>query len=209
MKLVKQNLGKWIIATIIFVCGILCIVAGAALKDGSFGTGQDALDAISLILGITFIVVGSLSVLLAGFLALTTKKGFMTIALPGAIVLALGISLVVDRYVGELLIILVTIIPYLLIAIGAVLLLEATFGCIKAGRAKKIKSVLVSVIVLAVVGLTAVILGALCVGDNPVIDVNVQLIVFGIMVMIEGLVQFLLTFFKLPDAIVTVVSIEE
>ena len=71
---------------------------------------------------------------------------------------------------------------------------------------KNVKAVLVGVIVGMVIGVVAIVLGALCVGENPVIAQNVQLIVFGIVVCLLAVLLVVLTFVKLPDAVVVVVK---
>ena len=58
--------------------------------------------------------------------------------------------------------------------------------------------------VAIVIGVVALVLGALCVGNDPVIPQNVQLIVFGIVVVLVGLFQLLSTFIKMPETVVVV-----
>lgn len=204
MSLVKQNLGKWIQAAIILVCGILCIVAGAAMGGNNPEAAGDALNGISLTIGIVLIVVGSLSFCLAVFASVLSKKGFALIAFPGALIIALGISLVVAKYAAALIDILLTVVPYLLIAIGVVILVDAILKLVAAIKAKKTSQLLVSLIVSFIVATVAIVLGFLCVGNDPVIAKNVQLIVFGIVVVLNGVAQFVSTFYKLPDTILVV-----
>lgn len=187
MKLVRQNLSKWILAAIVLVCGILCIVAGASINNGG---AAGAADAISMVLGITLIIVGSLSVALAVFVTVSEKKGFATVALAGAVVLAIGISLVVGKYAFDLIGLFLYIIPYLLLALGIVLVADSVFKCVFA------RKFLVSVVVALCVGVVAIVLGALCVGNDPVIKQDVQLIVFGVIVVLTALLQFAVPFLK-------------
>ena len=91
MQFVKERLGKWITAAIIIVVGILCIVAGAAMGGNDPETAKNALDGISITLGVILIVVGALALALGVVVTILAKKGFLVVALPGAIVLALGI----------------------------------------------------------------------------------------------------------------------
>lgn len=183
MKLVRQNLSKWILAAIVLVCGILCIVVGAT-QDGG------AEDAISMVLGITLIIVGSLAVALAVFVTVTEKKGFAVIALAGASTLAVGVSLVVSKYAAGLIGLIITVAPYLLLAIGVVLVVDSIFKCVFA------RKFLVSVVVALCVGVVAIVLGALCVGNDPVIKRDVQFIVFGVIVVLTALLQFAVPFLK-------------
>ena len=74
---------------------------------------------------------------------------------------------------------------------------------------KNVKGVLIGVIVGMVVGATAIVLGALCIGDDPVIAYGAQLIVFGIIVCLIAVLQVVLTFVKVPDAVIAVVAVEK
>ena len=208
MEFIKERLGKWIQAAIIIVIGILCIVAGVKFGGNAWENAMaadDVVNAISLTLGITMIVVGSLSLILAFLtIALTQGKGFAAVALPGAGMLAVGVSLVVVKYAFTLISLLIAVVPYVLIAVGAVIFLDACFTLVRAIKAKKVGAVLVSVIASFVVAAGAIVIGALCIGDDPVIKANVQLIVFGIIVTLVGALQLLATFVKMPDTVVVV-----
>lgn len=207
MTFIAERLGKWIQAAIILVVGILCIVAGAKLGSNDINAiinAQDTLDAISMTLGIVMIVVGSLSLCMAIFAFVVVKKGFAQVALPGAILLAIGISMVVLLYAYTFIDLLLKVVPYLLLAIGGVILLDAIFNLVKAILAKKVKEALVGIIVAFIVAAGAIVLGALCIGSDPVIKYGVQLIVFGIVVALTGALEFLLTFVKVPDTVVVV-----
>ena len=202
MSFVKERLGKWIEAAIILTVGILCIVAGAKMGGNDWEAAKNALDSISLVLGIILIVVGSLAVVLGIVVVLLAKKGFLPVALPGGVLLAFGISLVVGKYAASLIGLFLYVLPFLLICVGAVILGEAIFTLVFAIKDKKVKSVLVLVIVFAIVAITAIVLGALCLGDDPVIKTNVQLIVFGIVLILMALLQVLSTFVKMPTVVV-------
>ena len=204
MQFVRERLGKWIGAAIIIVVGLLCIVAGAAMGGNDLSAAKDSLDAISLVIGIILIIVGSLSVCLAIIAGIVAKKSFAAVAIPGGFLLAIGISLVVAKYAASLIGLLLTVIPYLLIVLGAIILLDAIYTLVRAIIAKEVGKVIVAVIFGIVLGVGAIVLGALCVGSDPVIKYGVQLIVFGIIVVLEGVFQVLATFIKLPDAVVIV-----
>ena len=209
MQFVKERLGKWITAAIIIVVGILCIVAGAAMGGNDPETAKNALDGISITLGVILIVVGALALALGVVVTILAKKGFLVVALPGAIVLALGISLVVAKYGASLISILLTVIPYLLICIGAVIFIDAIINLVQGIIKKEVKAILVAVIVAIAVSVAAIVLGALCVGSDPVIKWGVQLIVFGIIVCLIGVLEVVLTFVKVPDVVVAVVKTEK
>ena len=209
MIFVKERLGKWITAAIIIVVGILCIVAGAAMGGNDPETAKNALDGISITLGVILIVVGALALALGVVVTILAKKGFLVVALPGAIVLALGISLVVAKYGASLISILLTVIPYLLICIGSVIFIDAIINLVQGIIKKEVKAILVAVIVAIVVSVAAIVVGALCVGSDPVIKWGVQLIVFGIIVCLIGVLEVVLTFVKVPDVVVAVVKTEK
>ncbi len=206
MQFVRERLGKWITAAIVITVGILCIVAGAAMGGNDISAASDSLDAISMVIGIILIIVGSLSTCLAILAGVLAKKSFAAVALPGAFLLAIGISLVVAKYAASLIGLLLLVVPYLLIALGAVVLLDAIVTLVRAIIGKNAGKVIVAFIVAAVIGVGAIVLGALCIGKDPVIKYGVQLIVFGIIVVLEGLFQVLTTFVKLPDTVVVVAT---
>lgn len=211
MALVRKNLSSWIIAAIILVVGILCIVAGAAFKSGNIEDGSNALKAINLTLGIILIIVGSLSLLLAVIAGILAKKSFAAIAFPGAAIVAIGASLCAEQYATTLMGILITVVPFLFIALGIVVLADGIFILIRGISSKQLKGVLVPVIVLLAFAVLAIVLGFLCINfhkeGTPVIDQNVQLIIFGLVVCLVALFKFLVTFIKLPAA-VAFVSVE-
>ena len=204
MQFVKERLGSWIAACIILVVGILCIVAGAAMGNNSIEAAQSAIDGINLTLGIILIVVGSLALILAVIAGLLAKRGFATVGAPGAILLALGISIVAIGYAYQLISLLILIVPYLLICLGAVVLADAIFTYVLALRQKEGKKALLGLIVGVLVAAAAIVLGALCIGTEPVIKFGVQLIVFGIILCLVAVFKVVLTFVKLPDAVIVV-----
>lgn len=202
MSFVRERLGKWIEAAIILVVGILCIVAGAQLGGNDWNAAKDALNGISTTLGIVLIVVGSLSVALGILVTCLAKKGFLPVALPGGVLLAFGISLLVKPYAADFIFLFLYVLPFLLICVGAVILGEAIFDLVFGILGKKVKDVLVLVIVLAIVAVASIVIGALCIGDDPVIKTNVQLIVFGIVLVLMACLQVLSTFVKVPTVVV-------
>ena len=202
MSFVKERLGKWIEAAIILTVGILCIVAGAKMGGNDWEAAKNALDSISVVLGIILIVVGSLAIVLGIVVVLLSKKGFLPVALPGGVLLALGISLVIGKYAASLISLSLYVLPFLLICVGAVILCEAIFTLVFAIKDKNVKAVLVLVIVFAIVAIAAIVLGALCLGDDPVIKSNVQLIVFGIVLVLMACLQVLSTLVKVPTIVV-------
>lgn len=206
MELVKRSLSKWINAAILLTVGILIIVSGvlmgnADLGDILNGDVQDTLNAISLVLGIVLLVVGGLSLILAVCVNIVAKKSFLAASLSAGVIIALGISLVVLKYAANVIFIVVGVLPYLLLVLGALFACDGVYGLV---RAIKAKGGLVSPIASIVIGVVAIVLGALCVGDDPVIAQNVQLIVFGIVICLEAVFMVISTFVKTPDVVVVV-----
>ena len=202
MSFVRERLGKWIEAAIILTVGILCIVAGAKMGGNDWEAAKNALDSISMVLGIILIVVGSLSIVLGLLVAILVKKGFLPVALPGGVLLAFGISLVIGKYAASLIQLFLYVLPFLLICVGGVILIEAILTLVFAIKDKNVKAVLVLVIVFAIVAIAAIVLGAVCLGNDPVIKTNVQLIVFGIVLVLMACLQVFSTLVAIPTVVV-------
>ncbi len=220
MEFVKKNLGKWVEAAIILVVGILVIVAGATLGNGSYdvATGTytdvaaDTLTAISYVLGIAFIVVGALGLVMAGIAAIVSKKGFAAAGMAGGIVLAAGIWFVAKTQAANLIGLLIGYVPFVMIVVGAVILVDAVLLLVNGLRDKNIKGVLVAVIIEAIVAVVSIVLGVLCIAENgegdTIITQGAQLIIFGIIVVVYGALVALSTFIALPKS-VTVIAVEK
>lgn len=194
MELVKKSLGTWIKAAIVLTIGILCIVCGAASNQDS-EAAANAYKAISLVGGIALIVVGALCLALAIFNFIKNKKELVSTALPGALVLALGVSFVVSETIlGDIFGALIYVVPFLLLALGAVLLAD---GVIKLITTIKEKGGLVSPIVEIVLAAVVITIGALCV-NGAIIKGEVQFIIFGIILVLSALFMVLTTFVKMP-----------
>ena len=204
MDLVKKSLSRWIQAAIILTVGILCIIAGAS---NDLQTSANAQKAISTVMGVTLVVIGALSVILAILIAILVKKSFAANAIPGGFALAIGISLLCKPYAAELIYLLIYIIPFILIVLGSIILADGVYLLVRGILSKKIGEIIVASIVIMVIGITALVLGILCVNGN-VISGNIQCVVFGIVVAFIALMMILLTFVRLPDAVVTVVEVD-
>mgnify|MGYP003295774098 CR=1 FL=1 len=202
MEFVKKSISTWIVAAIILVVGILCIVAGAQIGNSSLAELGDTSKAISLTLGISFIVVGSLGIILALVGSLLAKKGFAAGVGVAGVVLAVGIWLVVTKSAGTLIGLLLSFVPYVLVVVGGVMVIDSTFKLVDGIKAKEVKKALPAVIVGYVVAAIAVVMGALCLAD--VIKGNVQLIIFGILVAVYAVFMVLGTFVNIPTTVVVV-----
>lgn len=202
MEFVKKSISTWIVAAIILVVGILCIVAGAQIGNSSIAELGDTSKAISLTLGISFIVVGSLGIILALVGSIFAKKGFAAGVGVAGIVLALGIWFVVNTVALDLIFILLSFVPYVFVVVGGIMLIDATFKLIEGIKAKEVKKALPAVIVGYVIAAVAVVMGALCLAD--VIDGGAQLIIFGILVAVYAVFMVLGTFVNIPTTVVVV-----
>ncbi len=197
MDLVKRSISKWINAAIVLTLGIMLIIAGAAYDKEA---GVDAMEGISLVLGIILIVVGALALTIAVVGGILAKTGFAAAGTSAGITLALGISLVAGKYAYGMITLILYIIPFLLIVVGAILLADAIYNLVLAIIRK---GSIVPQIVSIVIGTVAVVLGALCIGgQDAVIPLNVQVIVLGIVFVVYAIVMVLSTFFKLPTVVV-------
>lgn len=200
MELIKRSFAKWIEAAIILVVGILCIVAGALWGESG---AQDAIDGISITLGVVLLIVGGLALVLAIVMGILAKKGFAGAAIPAGFLVAIGISLIAVKYAGSFIVLFLYVLPYILIVLGTIILADGIFNLVMAFMKKGAK---IAPIVSIVLGAVTLVLGCLCIGNNPVIPTNVQLIVFGIIVVLYAALIVVSTFIKLPDAVVVVVK---
>ena len=198
MDLTKKPLSKWLKDIITLVVGILLIIAGATGEHGYT-------DAISQVIGITLIVLGSICVLFALFVGCKLRSGFALLGAPGTIMLLLGISLVMKLWASAVIKNLLTIIPFLVIAIGVIFLVDALMLTIFAG--KKEKKSFVYMLPEYIFSIAALVIGILCLVEkdgSAIIHSNVQLIVLGIIVCLYAVYDFLLTVVKLPKSIAVV-----
>jgi hypothetical protein len=199
MEFIKKSLGKWITAAIVLTIGILCIVAGAQFNNSSFDA-MDTVNAISMVLGIAFIVVGSLGIILAIIGAVFAREGFAAAAMTSGTALAAGIWFVVLKTAYELIDLTISFVPYLLVVVGAIMALDALFILINALRDKNVKSALAAVIVGLVIAALTIVLGVLCI--NGVITAGAQLITFGVLVILYACFMVLATFVAMPKTVI-------
>ena len=195
MDLIKRSLSKWINGAIVLTLGILIIIMGAAKDKAS----ADSANAISVILGVICIIIGALGLVLAIISGVLTKKGFAVTGISSGATLAIGISLCVAKYAASLIGLLLYIVPFILIVLGTVIIADGIFMLVISikGKAK-----LLAPIVNILVGITALVLGCLCIGNNPVIPQSAQLVCFGIIVVAYACVIILGSFFVLPTIVV-------
>lgn len=208
MEFVKKSLSKWVEAILILVIGILVIVAGAQMGNTSVdalinGDGSaETIKSISLVLGWSFIVIGSLGILAGIFASVFSRAGFAVAAISAGVTLAAGIWLVVRQQAGNLLFVLIGFIPFVMIVVGAVLLADASFLGLNGFREKTFKAALPATVFGVVIAAASIVLGALCIATtengNTVIAGNVQLIIFGVILVIYACFLVLATFVTIP-----------
>ena len=215
MEFVKKSLSKWVEAALILVIGILVIVAGAQMGNTSMdalvnGNGSsETIKSISLVLGWSFIVIGSLGILAGIFASIFSKAGFAAAAISAGVTLAAGIWLVVRQQAGNLMFVLIGFVPFVMIVVGAVLALDAGFIGFKGIKNKAVRKALPAMIFGIVMAAASIVLGALCIvtaeNGDTVIASNVQLIIFGIILVVYACFLVLATFVSIPlIAVVTV-----
>ena len=186
MELVRKSISKWIISVVVLVVGILCIVAGAASGEAQ----TDAYTGISMTIGITLIVIASLSLLFT-LIASILSKGeaqFIALGTGAAMTLATGIFFVVDKGWGSNLIwILLNYIPFVLLTVGAVIVVDGILVIVFGAMKKNTKSAIYTAVVEFAFAAIIIVLGALMVGNDPVISKNAQIITFGAILIIYSL----------------------
>ena len=195
MNLAKKPLSIWLKDVITLVIGILLIITGATGKGGYT-------DAISYIIGITLIVVGVCCVLFALYVGIKTRKGFILLGAPGTVMVLLGISLVINLWATLIIANILVVIPYLVLAVGFVLIIDAIMRSIFEFKENK-KSFLIMLPQL-ILGAVSLILGVLCLIENngqPIISTNVHLIVLGIIVTLNAISSFSLTVVNKPTVV--------
>ena len=174
-----QAITTWITAAIILVVGILCIVA----ENADYSSVYDAANAISIVLGVVLITVGSLGLLIN--LCFQKRLGNSQ-ALSSGVILATGIFFIVEKSVAALIALLTNYVPYVLLVVGALLVLDAVVILVFALVKKNgVKDVLIPFVVELLIGGVALVLGILALPSVNVIDKRVT--IFGIILIVYAL----------------------
>ena len=186
MEKLSKLLSKLIIGGVILTIAILCFIANGDAKSGAFG-------AISVVMGVTLLVVGALTVLASILL----KNRVLTLESAGAAsILALGIFLVSEQEVGgTLLKYVVQYVPYELVVVGVLLLADVVFILVKRAT-NKTEGIMVPVIGEVVAGSITLLLGILAltvdgIKNNKFVILGVVLLIYSVFVILEGLFTFL------------------
>ena len=113
--LLKKKIGYWITAAFLILFGVLFIVLGTNYD-------QDVVNTLDIIIGVLFLIEGSAAILVS----VLVKKQFVSpLSLSGAVSLALGIYCLVKSFINTFLTIFLDFVPYLLIVIASLMILQA------------------------------------------------------------------------------------
>ncbi len=184
LTLIKKHYQKLIISVLTFIVGILCIIVGAASGE----TSADAYQNIGRVIGVSLIIIGSIAVVCALCLTILTRRNAIGLAGGSASLLAAGIYLVVNETVcGTLILLFIYYVPYFLLVTGVLSVAEVIVTALLSIKQDSFKNILITLIVGSIGGVIAIVIGALAVGNDPVISHNVQMIIFGIILMLVAL----------------------
>jgi len=191
MKFIKENFSKILTACVLIIIGILCIIADVASAEASL----DAYKGISITIGVVFIVLSSIVIIFALIGSIMDKTSILLSLIPNALLLGAGIFFVSnDTVAGSLILYFLALIPFLLLALGGFILVDAILNLVFAIINKQVNKVLPLIIVEFVISAITVALGALTIGTDPVI--KKQLLIFGIIVVLFGAYTFANCFIK-------------
>lgn len=192
-------------AVVILVIGILCIIANNAQEGNDAAT---AFEGISLTLGIVFIVVSVLALALEITLIVLAKGGALlkASAIASGVLLALGIFFCANKTsAGTLLAMFLNFVPYVMVVIGGLLVLDAILTLVFGLMAKKeTKAVVIVFVIKLVIGALAILLGALAMGDNWL--GNNKFTIFGIILIIYAVFTAVAAFLAPKFTVVAIVK---
>lgn len=184
LTLIKKHYQKLIISVLTFIVGILCIIVGAASGE----TSAEAYQNIGRVIGVSLIIIGSIAVVCALCLTILTRRNAIGLAGGSASILAAGIYLVVNETVcGTLILLFIYYVPYFLLVTGILSVAEVIVTALLSIKQDSFKNILITLIVGSIGGVIAIIIGALAVGNDPVIPHDVQMIIFGVILMLVAL----------------------
>lgn len=184
MNLVRKNLSKFIEGAILLTLGILFIILGATKDNGG------ARDAVSIIIAVVLLIVGVLSLVLVIVAGIKSKASFAAVGVTSAVLIGVAISLLDKKWAVDIVQFILFVLPYVLICVGAVIIADGILVLVRTLRAKGAALPAVLTIVTGAVALT---IGCLCIGDNPVIKPDAQLVIFGIIVVVLAAISLLTT----------------
>ena len=182
-KIGKNEIKLFILAAAILVFGILFCCAT-----------KTAVDALSVIIGIIFIITGLLLIVES---ILTKKSSFTSDSASGAFALAFGILFMVKK-LGWLIL---DFIPYLLIVLGVIIIIDAILI-----MAVKQRRNLFAFVFELVSGIVALVLGILLLTNDDFREF--ASLVFGITLIVYAIFIVLVALFAKNVVVITVVSDE-
>ena len=111
----RKKLGYWVSAAFLALFGVLLIIIGSKYDP-------DVVKTLDIIIGVIFLLEGSAAILVS----ILFKKHFVSpLSMFGAISLSLGIYCLVKSFIGTFLLLFLDFVPYLLIVVGTLMLLQA------------------------------------------------------------------------------------
>lgn len=189
-KTLQSAITTWITAAIILTVGILCIVA----QNADANSSGNAYEAISIVLGVTLIVVSALGLVLN---ALVLRRTAAAATLVNGIMLAGGIFLVVQKQAGNLLVLLTDYSAYVILVVGCLFVVDAILVLIFGLKAKMDKKALIIPVAAEfILGAVAVVLGTLALPTVNVISkrltiLGIILIVYSLFLVFVGVLALL------------------
>ena len=191
----QKKITACLMAAITIVIGVLCIIANASANNGSYSDASDAYANISIVVGVVLIVLAAIGIIVPLVLAILARVGAFAKGevISSGVLLAAGIFCVSNKsVVGDLIVLFLNFIPYVLIVVGSIIAVDAILEFVFAIINKQLKAGVAIFVVKLVVAAIAIVLGALAMGDNWV--GNNKLLIFGIVLIIAGALQALSAF---------------
>jgi hypothetical protein len=198
MQVIRQHFSRFITATILFLIGLICFFSGIILVIDTSETIY-TVNALLLFVGIPIILVSSfviLASLLNAFIT-TNEQSFAGATIGAGAALGAGIFIVANKNAGSLILSFVDYLPYFVIVEGLILLIDSAFNYVYGYRIKRNKPALYTVIIELAVSVIALTLGFL---SLYYLDEEVQLIIFGIVLMLYAIFVILQCYSIVPSS---------
>ena len=205
MERISKLISKAILGALLLTIAILCFVVNSKSK----GSG-DAFQAISIVMGVVFIVLAALVIVAAGVMK---KRIFTPESLGAASFLALGIFFVADKTVGGMILTyIVEYVPYELVVVGSVFVADAILLLVLQ-LTKKSGNNTLAVVAEVVTGGITLLLGILAfavagIRDNKFLILGIILLVYAIFNILEGVFFFFNTVDRTDDNVIDAEVIE-
>lgn len=190
----KYKIERWIGGLFSILIGVIFILYNSAIYAGNLDLLLFSMDFINIFMGIIMILVGSAILIIK----MITKRDLMNPgALLGGLILALGIFSIVGGLFFEVLSIIVTSFPFLMLVFGGLFLVDGSYDIIMGmSKNKSFPKISIFEIVIAVV---FIVLGILFLAIDAMRDA--AFILTGSMLVILGIFIILDIFLKFSDKI--------